>query len=225
MTDYFDDVGAYLLGALSPEERAAFEAELDRNPDLRADVEHLRVAAEALPASSAQLAPPPALKDRIMAVVNAEAELLQAAGPEADRPPEPRRRRAFAWWPAAAAGAAAVVVAALLIAFGGGGGAEDRVITAATGDAKLIERASGHSTLTAEHLPSPGPGRVYQVWLQRGDETPEPTNALFGVREDGSASVDVPGDIEDVDTVMVTSEPEGGSQTPTREPVIVAHPA
>jgi anti-sigma-K factor RskA len=222
MRDHFDDVPAYLLGVLTPEETAAFEAEMARNPALRDDVEHLRVAAEALPGSSTQLAPPPELKGRIMAVVNAEAELLRAAGPEADRAPAPAPRRRWAWWPAGLAGAAAAVVAALLIALGGPG---DQVVTAAKGDAKLIARASGHSTLTAEHLPSPGPGRVYQVWLQREGGKPEPTNALFGVRQDGSASVDVPGNIEDIDTIMVTSEPEGGSKVPSRDPVIIAHPA
>ncbi|MEA2126918.1 MAG: hypothetical protein QOI80_3700, partial [Solirubrobacteraceae bacterium] len=54
---------------------------------------------------------------------------------------------------------------------------------------------------------------------------PEPTNALFGVRQDGTASVDVPGSVKDVDTIMVTSEPEGGSTAPTTKAVIVAHPA
>jgi anti-sigma-K factor RskA len=223
MNEYFDDVPAYLLGALSPGEQAAFEAELERNPALRDDVAYLRAAAEALPGSSQQVMPPPELKDRIMAVVNAEAELLRAAGPEADRVPRPERRRRLGWWPAGLAGAAAAVAAALVISVGGG--TKDTVVTASKGSAKLIERASGHSTLTADRLPSPGPGRVYQVWLQRKGGKPQPTNALFGVREDGSASVDVPGDMADVDQVLVTSEPEGGSQTPTRAPVIIAHPA
>jgi anti-sigma-K factor RskA len=227
MTDYFADVGAYLLGALTPEETAAFERELERNDELRADVEHLRIAADALPASSIQMAPPPGLKDRVMAVVNAEAELLRAAGPEADRVPAPRApsRRWFAWRPAFGLAAAALATAFVvgIIVFGGDGG--DRVIEASTGNAQLIQRRSGHSTLTAANLPLPGPGRVYQVWLQRKGDDPQPTNALFGVGKDGTASVDVPGDIEDVDTVMVTSEPDGGSQTPSRAPIIVAHPA
>jgi anti-sigma-K factor RskA len=220
MTDYFADVGAYLLGALSPAETAAFERELERNPALREDVEHLRIAADALPSSSVQLEPPPELKDRVMAIVNSEAELLRAAGPEADRPPAPARRR-WSWRPAlglAMAGATALVVAVLAI---GGGGGEH---TYAFAGGKLITRDGGHSTLIASHLSPPGRGRVYQVWLQRGKGKPEPTNALFGVRADGTASVDVPGDMSDVDTVMVTSEPEGGSQAPTRAPVIVAHP-
>ena len=63
------------------------------------------------------------------------------------------------------------------------------------------------------------------MWLQSGSEEPEPTNALFGARHDGTASVDVPGVVKDVDKVLVTSEPEGGSEAPTTAPVIEVHPA
>jgi anti-sigma-K factor RskA len=227
MTDYFADVGAYLLGALSPGETEAFERELEGNAQLRADVEHLRVAAEALPASPVQLEPPGALKDRIMAVVNSEAELLAAAGPEADRSPKRPVRRPGRWW--SMRPGLAVAASALVLVCGGigvllSGGSDSHTVTAVTGHARLIERASGHSTLTATGLPSPGSGHVYQVWLQRGRHAPRPTNALFGVRRDGTASVDVPGSLAHVDTVLVTSEPEGGSRAPTTKPVIVAHP-
>jgi hypothetical protein len=64
---------------------------------------------------------------------------------------------------------------------------------------------------------------VYQVWLQRkGSDTAEPTDALFTVRPGGEATVEVPGSIDDVAAVMVTSEPDGGSDAPTRDPIIVA---
>ena len=77
----------------------------------------------------------------------------------------------------------------------------------------------------ATKLKPPGEGRVYQVWIQHAGKAPEPTNALFSAGADGTASVDVPGSLEDVDAVMVTSEPDGGSQKPTTKPVIVANPA
>ena len=48
-------------------------------------------------------------------------------------------------------------------------------------------------------LPSPGPGRVYQVWRkQPGAKVPKPTDALFSVSRDGTATVDVPGGVEGV---------------------------
>jgi anti-sigma-K factor RskA len=210
------------LGALPAAEAADFEAQMARDADLRAEVERLRVAVDALPASPIQLAPPPELKDRIMSVVNAEAELLRAAGPDADRPQPARRRWSWRGGLAVAAAACAVLVVAVVIGVSGG---SDQVVTASLGHARLIERGSGHSTLTATGLPSPGAGRVYQVWLQHKGGRPRPTNALFGARRDGIASVDVPGSLKNVDAVLVTSEPEGGSDAPTRPPVIEVHPA
>jgi anti-sigma-K factor RskA len=230
-----DSVGAYMLGALPDAEREGFEDHLATCAICREDVERLRLAAEALPASPPTVAPPPELRDRIMAVVRSEAELLQAAGGRADASEPPRRRirlgrrlpsirPAFAL--AAVAGALAVGVAGGLSLSGGDVGPGTRTLAAQTADravsARLVVR-DGHGTLVAQRLPAPGEGRVYQVWLKRpGRAAPEPTNALFGVRRDGSASVDVPGSLAGVEAVMVTSEPDGGSESPTRRPLIVA---
>ena len=63
------------------------------------------------------------------------------------------------------------------------------------------------------------------MWLKRpGRAAPEPTNALFDVR-DGRATVEVPGGVEGVDQVLVTAEPNGGSAAPTRPPVVIAQAA
>jgi anti-sigma-K factor RskA len=235
-----DTGAAYLLGALDEDERSGFEAHLAGCPACRAEVERLRVAADALPASPRQLAPPPELKDRIMAIVNAEAELLRAAGPEADRVRAAPARRTWSrrggWWslrPGLALAATALVlvlgVGAGVLGSGGLGSDSTRTVpgkvTVAGASAKLIVRDEDHSTLVTQGLPNPSPGRVYQVWIKHPGRDPEPTEALFDVRRDGSASVDVPGSMEDVEAVLVTSEPDGGSQVPTREPVVIASPA
>ncbi|HYM57033.1 MAG TPA: anti-sigma factor, partial [Solirubrobacteraceae bacterium] len=73
--------------------------------------------------------------------------------------------------------------------------------------------------------PAPPQGRVYQVWLDRGGSTPEPTSALFTTRGDGSASVAVPGSLRGVRQILVTDEPVGGSELPTRRPIISVTPA
>ncbi len=231
----FDDAGpAYLLGALEPDEAVAFERHLADCGDCRRQVDYLKLAADALPASVPQLTAPAALKDRIMATVNAEAQLLHAASPQADLVPKARERRRFAlpsWLgrPGFALAATLLVVVAVgVAAIGGGSDNRDYVAQVAPAGAKVNLTVRGderHSTLTASGLGDPGDGRVYQVWLKRGNDAPRPTNALFSPDNSGTASVDVPGSMDDVDDVLVTSEPDGGSQSPTRPPVITVKTA
>jgi anti-sigma-K factor RskA len=219
------------------------------------------MVADTLPLAAPQVAPPPELKMRIMAAVEAEADLLEAAGPEADRPPEraaaaapveagpsatpaqkPRERRGWfrrpllpALRPIPAAFAAVVVLALGIgvgvLVSGADNGPSGRTVQAqvalpsAPGARAALVVSGDQATLDVSNFPSPPSGRVYQVWLKKpGSAAPEPTNALFDVRN-GTASVEVPGGVEGVDQVLVTDEPSGGSQAPTRNPVVIAQPA
>ena len=78
------------------------------------------------------------------------------------------------------------------------------------------------ATLVARNMPAPPAGRIYQVWLKRPGKDPEPTSVLWSTRADGSADVAVPGSLDGVEAVLVTDEPEGGSDVPTKAPVITA---
>ena len=233
-----DSAAAYLLGALDDEERQGYEAHAESCAECREEIAFLRVATDALPVSVAQHDAPAALRDRIMTVVTSEAELLRAAGPEADRPKvaEPRRsdRR---WWQLVPRSGLALGATVLLIVGGITGYvlrdgdaplpmktviAEVTFPAAPDATAELVVDGN-HSTLRTERIPRAGSGRVYQVWLMRkGATAPEPTDALFTVSKDGSASVDVPGSLEGVQAVLVTPEPEGGSPAPTSDAVIAA---
>jgi anti-sigma factor RsiW len=82
-----EDVASYLLGALPEAERGAFERHLAGCAECRRDVEELGIAVDALPAAAPPVTPPPDLKQRIMAVVDAEASLLAAAGGGAEAHP------------------------------------------------------------------------------------------------------------------------------------------
>jgi anti-sigma factor RsiW len=132
---YRDDAGAYVLGALSGDEQERFVAHLGGCERCRAEVDELRMVADTLPLSAVLLAPPPELKDRIMAVVRAEAEVLQAAGATADVPapaqaasaapapaaaPARPRSRDRGWWRRSLAlrPVAVAMAATLLIALG-----------------------------------------------------------------------------------------------------------
>ncbi|MFN8130915.1 MAG: anti-sigma factor [Solirubrobacteraceae bacterium] len=233
-------LGAFVLGALDDQERERVAKHVAACPACRQDVADLQVAADVLPQGVEPVTPPPELKDRIMAVVRSEADLLHAAGPEADRPGRAVRREASrSRWllrPAALAfGAAAVLAigvgAGVLVSGGDDGPAGTRTIQAsvrpaagADAGARLVvarDSASG-ARLEVQGMRNPPPGRVYQVWIAPSAGAPVPTDALFTVSRAGTASVSVPGSLAGAQAVLVTSEPQGGSRVPSGQPVIAA---
>jgi anti-sigma-K factor RskA len=240
MTDHdrwSDSAASYLLGALPDEEAAAFEAHLAECRLCREEVDALAPAARALPSAVDPVAPPPALKARIMGEVEREASLLAAAGAEADRPAAPapagaRRRRPWLGLPRFAPVAVAAVLL-LGVAIGVGisqlGGSGERTVQVQVLDkarapdtAAEVELTDQSATLVARGLPAPPSGRVYQIWLTRPGRPPQPTSALFTPRRDGMATATVPGDLEGVRQMLVTDEPDGGSQEPTTKPFLAA---
>jgi anti-sigma factor RsiW len=221
---FADDAGAYLLGALEETERVAFELHMESCPDCRDEVERLRPAADALPRSVEQVDPPARLRGSIMDAVRAEGDA--AAEPRRERP---RLRLPSLGLRPALAGA--MLVLGLLVGFGvsqlAGGGDDVRTIAAKVDDARLPTasaelRVEGDgddgAALTAEGLPDPGPGRVYQAWIATGDEiAPAPT---FVADRDGSGSVALPEDLSGADAVLVTRERRGGARVPGEMPVM-----
>jgi hypothetical protein len=215
------DAAAYVLGALDDPE--PFRAHLATCTDCQAEVGKLQPVVDTLTTAVPARGAPDQLRQRVLAVVRSEAELLRAAGHEADEPPlrAGRRRRpsggAVAWL-AAAAGAAA----ALAIALTSGSPQPARVITgqvAIVGGHAALRQVGGHSELVVAGIPQPPGGKIYEVWLNRGAAL-QPTDSLFGVTSRGSGSVAVPGSLHGVKEVLVTSEPVGGSPHPTSTPLI-----
>jgi anti-sigma factor RsiW len=236
-----DTVAAYLLGALPEGERSAFEAHLATCAHCRKDVAELRVVAEALPLGVPQVAPPAALRERLLETVNAEAEVLSAAGAAADTPRRVRKRRFVASFgrPLALAGAAMALLLGVALGFGIGAATDDErpktqtvvqvrtvqasvdAATAPSGSAVIVVR-NGVATLRVRGLPAPPEGKVYEVWLlRRGAAAPSPTDALFSVSTRGSGRVALPS-VRGVEAVLVTAEPDGGSRAPTSQPFISA---
>jgi anti-sigma-K factor RskA len=231
-----DATGSYVLGAMPDEEVAAFAVHLEQCASCRAEVEELEPAANALPASVAPVAAPPAIAQRLMAEVRREAQLLAAAGEGADRAAPPaeqragggRRRRLGRWTtPALVAAALLIGVVAGLAVSGVTGGSSSRTIAArASGPAKgaqaRLTMDDGRAILTISRLPQPPAGQVYEVWLKPTGGDPQPTQSLFAPRADGSASVTVPASASHMEAVMVTAEPDGGSDAPTSPPLLTA---
>jgi hypothetical protein len=222
---FADDSGAFLLGALAEEERIAFELHMESCPDCRDEVERLRPAADALPRSVDQVVPPDRLRASIMDAVRAEGDAVESRMPR--RSLRDRLPRLGALRPALAGAALALGVLAGFGIASLTGGEETRTIAAKVDDARLPTasaelRLEGDgddgAALTAEGLPDPGAGRVYQAWIQRGEKVaPAPT---FVSDRDGSGSVALPEDLSGADAVLVTRERRGGARVPGEMPVM-----
>ena len=107
----------------------------------------------------------------------------------------------------------------------GGAGPNARVVRASVSSPAaraVVTLRSGRAELIVRGMPAPAAGKVYEVWLVREGRAPIATSALFDVAADGSAAVDVPGDMRGVSEVLVTPEQRGGSARPTHAPVISA---
>jgi anti-sigma-K factor RskA len=223
--------GAYVVDALDAVERELFEAHLPGCSDCRAEVAGLREAA-ALMGDAVAAAPPPALRDRVLADIDTVRQLPPPTA--ADVVPLRRRRVRVAL----VAAAAAVVAAA-----GIGIAAEqawrdesstrtltgaDRVLEASDarrvrldlGDgssATVVHSArEGRAVLLTEGMAAPPPGKTFEVWLQDDAGAMHPAGLMDGP---GDHKVLLDGDANAATGVGITVEPDGGSEEPTSDPI------
>ena len=219
-----ENIGAYALGALPELEAQVFERHLMGCTACQDELERLNQATEALPRSVTPYPAPESVKESLMAVVRQEAPRAQQ--------PEPARRRGFSFtWPrlrpALAMAAAALLVALAVVGLTRDAG-DTRTVTAQVDAARVPEGTATLSipeddedaVLRVEGLPDPGRGRIYQVWVQRGDEV-VPVS-IFSVDSAGEGAAAVPGSLEDATAVMVTRERRGGADAPTETPLLSA---
>ncbi len=217
-----DDAAAYVLGALEPDEAERFRRHLASCAVCRDELAAFQPAVEALSMAAPQHALPRALRRRVLREVRAHARTAAAAS---ERPTgrffaASRRRSALA---VGLLLIAALAVGAVELSSAGSSGVRIIHASVAGSTASAELRLSGnHAELVVRHLPAPPRGRIYEVWLRRGQRPPSPTSALFGVTSSGAGDVGVPGDLHGVSEVLVTAEPIGGSLAPTRPAVIVA---
>jgi hypothetical protein len=224
-----DELAAYMLGSLEPAESATFAEHLASCRRCQEREKWLRASIDVLPASVEQVEPPPTLRKRLMDVVREDA----GVSPDATRPrPSARRARgprawlgSFALRPAAAVAATVLVVAAGVVGYAIGNNGSGTTKIAATGTAAApqttgtLVRSGDTGVLRVANLPQRR-GRVYEVWLvQKGKPVP---STLFQVRRDGTGAAGIPSGLDDSTQVMVTSEPPGGSEQPTTQPVLSA---
>jgi anti-sigma-K factor RskA len=222
------DAGAYVLGALDEQELEPYREHLAACVACREEVAQLQEVADSLAVAVPRVQAPVDLRARLMSIVNGEAELLRAAGHEADRPIRTRPHWRWRLLPAlAATGALAAGVLIGALAINTGSTQQTQVIqavvlTPARRATAALRKTGSHVELQVTGMPPPALGRIYEVWLKRGAQAPKPTDALFSVTRQGDGTVGVPGDLRGISKVLVTEEPLGGSAKPTHSPVIVA---
>jgi hypothetical protein len=216
---YREDVGAYLLGALPDAEFEAFERHLGSCERCAEEVARLQVAADAIPRSVVPLSPPPRLKKSLMRAVMEES-------PER----APRRFRLPAFPRLSPALAAALLAVGVLAGVGASllvSGDEERTVAAQVDHSRLPQASASlgepagddqGALLRVQGMPTPGAGRVYQVWLKRDGEIVPGT--VFSVRSDGTGAAAIPQGVKGVRQVMVTRERAGGARAPSEKPLL-----
>jgi anti-sigma-K factor RskA len=218
-----EDLGAYLLGALTPREAADFERHLEGCERCQQELRWLEPAVDTLPETVERTEPPPQLRAALMAEVRRD---LREDAPVQTRPPA--RPAAAPWRRWLLRPAVGFAVVALLVAGvvgyevgkddGGGNGnrvAFERKIGPMT--VTMIEEGDG-GKLELAGVPQPPEDKVFEAWVERDGEV-EAVPALIVPDRHGRAETTI-ADMSGVKTLMITVEPRGGSETPTGETIM-----
>jgi anti-sigma factor RsiW len=227
----------YALDALEPGERSAYEAHLAGCEQCQQELSSFLETTEALAVAASGPAPSPALRERILAEVRAEA-------PQNVVSLEPRRQRRAAVPVLAAAAAIAAVVA---LAFGiraadlsgqldDSRAALDRAQSSAAvladpgaqsvdlqaGDGRLVVDTDGRAVLVLDGLGPAPAGKTYEMWVVPGGEISRASSAGLFSGGGGREILPVEGTVRPGDVVAVTVEPAGGVAAPTTQPVVAS---
>lgn len=205
-----EDLAAYMLGALEPGEAAEFERHLEGCERCDAEMRWFEPAVQTLPESVERQKPPRSLRENLMAEMRADVR------------PAKKPRPRWSWRPAMAFAAMVLVVAAVAgYEIGKGGGGEEgasTVVSRAHGITVKMVREGDGGTLRLAGVHQIPPKKVLEAWVRREGKV-EAVPALFVPDRKGRASTQIE-DMSGVDTVMVTEEPQGGSEEPTSPPLV-----
>ena len=229
--------GAYVVDALDHEERAAFEQHLPRCLDCQAEVASLREAAS-LMADDAAMTPPDSLRASVLAGISTirplPPEIAQRTEESAPTNVVPMRRRRFrvASLVTAAAVAASVAVGVVWHPWEDQNtssvSAADQVLAAADAQKVSLDfkdgssasvyrsKSKGKAVILTDGMAAPPSGKVYELWFQDSTGTMVPAGLM---PKSPDAKVLLKGDAAKATGVGITVEPEGGSKTPTSEPI------
>jgi anti-sigma-K factor RskA len=218
-----EDLAAYMLGALTPGEVAEFERHLEGCDRCQGEARWFEPALQALPESVERQEPPPRLRAALMAEVRADAE-----------PQVGERRSLLPGWLREGFGtrglrlATGFALVALAVAVVAGyeigkdgsdeGGGASTLVTREHGVTVKMVREGDGGTLHLANLHQLPPDKVLEAWVRR-EGTVEAVPALLVPDRKGQAETTI-ADMSGVDTVMVTEEPQGGSEEPTGDAIV-----
>lgn len=240
--DCRDEAAAWALGALEDAEARRFGEHAAGCVVCRDELEAFEAVAGALAMAVPQQPLPRDLRRRVLADVRADARAHELTGQRARRkevtqrrlarrpsPGAPRRR----WLAAGAALAALALASAGVLEVSQAPSTSPQIIHASVAgqsggaqapnaESAIVRLTGGHAELIVSHLDPPPAGQIYQVWLGRSHGSPTPTSALFTPNAMGNGDFGVPGNLHGVSKIIVTQEPNTGTQEPTTQPLIVA---
>ena len=209
-------VAPYALDALDHDEGRSFEEHLAVCQRCREELAGLREAAASLAYGAAGPAPPPELRERILA---------QARGERQNVASLPARRRN---WTAPLA-AAAAVAAAVAIGLGvwtatrpSEGSALAKVLgqpgakLVPMGDSGAVAVAPNGEAAIALRVPQAPSGKTYEAWVIRNGKA-APAGLFRG--SNGTSDIEVKRSVPRGSVVAVTIERSGGVNVPTQKPL------
>jgi anti-sigma-K factor RskA len=211
-----EDLAAYMLGALEGDEATSFERHLEGCERCQEEMRWLQPAVQTLPESVERAEPPRQLRESLMAEVRADVR-------EADARRAPARPRRWLLKPVVGFAVVALLVAGVVgyeVGKDGsdsGGGASTIVRQVDGLTVKMVQEGES-GTLQLEGVGQLPSQKVLEAWVERDGQV-EAVPALFVPDRHGHAETRI-ADMTGVDTVMVTEEPQGGSEAPTGEPIM-----
>ena len=229
---WHDDIAAYSLDALDGREAELLEDHLGECDSCNEQLRWLTLAVDQIPRSVEQLPAPSSLRERLMEVVDREAEAPRASAPA---PAAAKRRRwlpsfeAFTLRPALAGMATVLLLAAGIVGYqlhdtgGTGGGQETFAAQSLDGSSAsgTLSVSGDQGSLNVKNLPPAADGDVYQAWIKDGQGSIHPSR-VFDVSDNGTGAVSISKGLTGASEVMVTREPKGGSDRPTESPFLSA---
>jgi anti-sigma-K factor RskA len=222
-------IAGHALRALSSEDEERVVVHLAECDRCRRKLRETEAVAASLAYSVPQVAPPPELRGRVLAIAEpvvaapAAAADAPAAAEAPVRPARTPTRRG--WWPRfslVAVPAMAVALAAMVawnvsLRNDVSSNRSDLANGAAVmlpGVGNVVAQTNGNATLFAHVRPAPA-GKTYQAWVIRGSVA-LPAGVFEG---GGTVELELTQAARPGDRIAVTIEPAGGSKKPTTTPI------